>query len=678
MFGRRRSVPSLVILAAAVLAPLAAAPPAQALNPAIVVNSAVDPGDGTCDVTECTLREAIAKANTDAGADSIAFGIPGAGVHTISVTSELPAITGQLLIDGYTQSTGTDHLIMISGTSAGDTADGLTVEAASSTIRGLAIGNFFQHGLVVTLADGVDVVGNLIGFQPNGSMATNHGDGILVDGGANDVIGGTTAIDRNVVGNSGLHGIQVQGGTTTGTLIQGNFIGTDLAGGNSGGSGNYGNGVFVVDAPSTTIGGTAPGAGNVISNNGLSETFGIGTNGIALSGSDMTGTVIQGNKIGIDVGGGIDMGNFGNGIFTDFSGVHDTTIGGTTAAARNVISGNDAGIVLFSAAGTVVQGNYVGVMVDGMTPVPNRVGVGVEGAGVLIGGTAPGAGNVISGNEQRGIDFQSNRGVIQGNLIGVGADGVTAAGNGGEGINDGGAAAVRIGGTQSGAGNVVAANGGDGIRVAGSVGTKILGNYIGTDATGTKSLGNQQNGINLDGASRSTVGGTTAAAANLVKHNSLVGILVHDSLGSGSSDRNRIRRDVFSGNGGLGIDLGGDGVTPNDAGDGDSGPNQLQNFPVIRSAVHHSSNTTLSVVLRSAPSTTYAIDVFRSATCDPSGNGEASVFLKSLSVTTNGAGVFDGTKSVGVVPVGNVITATATDPVGNTSELSRCRTVTAP
>src|SRR4029078_12597718 len=102
----------------------------------------------------------------------------------------------------------------------------------------------------------------------------------------------------------------------------------------------------------------------------------------------------------------------------------------------------------------------------------------------------------------------------------------------------------------------------------------------------------------------------------------------------------RCARGVCWAHDGPGIDLGGGGVTPNDAGDGDSGPNQLQNFPVIRSAVHHSSNTTLSVVLGSAPSTTYAIDVFRSATCDPSGNGEASVFLKSLSVTTNGAGVF--------------------------------------
>jgi hypothetical protein len=300
------------------------------------------------------------------------------------------------------------------------------------------------------------------------------------------------------------------------------------------------------------------------------------------------------------------------------------------------------------------------------------VGIGVEGAGVLIGGPGAGAGNVISGNAGRGLDFQSPHGVIQGNLIGTAADGTHALGNGAEGINDGGVAGVLIGGTVAGAGNVVAANGADGIRVAGSVRTTIQGNFIGTDRTGRKSLGNAFNGVDLDGATRSTVGGTTAAAKNVIKHNAQAGVLVN------SGDRNPIRRNLFAANDGLGIDLDGNGVTPNDAGDGDTGSNQLQNFPVVRSAVHHATSTTLAIRLRSTPNTTFAIDLFRSPLCDPSGNGEASAFLKSISVTTNGAGAFAGTRSVGAVQVGQVITATATDPVGNTSELSVCRKVTAP
>jgi len=99
---------------------------------------------------------------------------------------------------------------------------------------------------------------------------------------------------------------------------------------------------------------------------------------------------------------------------------------------------------------------------------------------------------------------------------------------------------------------------------------------------------------------------------------------------------------------------------------------------VLLSAVHHASNTPLRIRLRSAPSTTYAIDVFASVRCDPSGHGEGAKFVKSLSVTTNASGVFLGTRTVPALPLGRYVTATATDPVGNTSEFSACRRVTAP
>jgi len=659
MAARRARVPRLLTVLAVSLVPLASGPAARAATPAIVVNSVVDPGDGTCDGTECTLREAIAKANADAGADEIDFAIPGAGIKSIVLHSALPAITDQLLIDGYTQGGpgNTDHLVNLVGNAAGSDVDGLTVSAAFSTIRGLSIGDFLGNGIVVT-ADDVTIAGDQIGIQPDGSLHGNGKTGVVVDEASNVVVGGPAGSDRNVISDNNDHGVAITSSLSHDNTVEGNFIGTDLAG--TAGAGNDGDGVFVSAATGTTIGGDP---GNLISDNGQGGVFADGIHGIALTGSSVTDTLIQGNFIGTDLTGTLALGNAGNGVFTDFTGAHDTTITG------NVLSGNDEGIVLFSASGTSVQTNLIGTTGDGMSALPNRVGVGVEGPGVTIGGVN--GGNVISGNLGRGIDLQSDHAVIQGNLVGTAADGTHALGNGTEGMNVSGDGLV-IGGTVPGAGNVVAASGTDGIRLAGGTGAKVRGNAIGTDASGTRSLGNAANGIDVVFSSRVTIGGTTAAARNLVKHNGGAGVLVS------STDRNRIRRNVFGANGGLGIDLGGDGVTPNDAGDADAGANQLQNFPVVRSAVHHRTTTTIDIRLHSTSDTTYAIDVFASGACDPSGHGEAARFLKSLSVTTDASGAFAAFRSVPVVPVGNVITATATDPLGNTSEFSACRTVTAP
>src|SRR6266516_1371191 len=116
----------LLVVATASVAILAPAGGATTeTNTPIVVNSAADPGTGSCDVTECTLREAITKANADAGADEIHFAIPGAGVHGILPAAALPSITDQLTIDGYSQGGpgSTDHLIKIAGFGAGDGVD---------------------------------------------------------------------------------------------------------------------------------------------------------------------------------------------------------------------------------------------------------------------------------------------------------------------------------------------------------------------------------------------------------------------------------------------------------------------------------------------------------------------------------------------------------------------------
>src|SRR5262249_35220591 len=131
-------------------------------------------------------------------------------------------------------------------------------------------------------------------------------------------------------------------------------------------------------------------------------------------------------------------------------------------------------------------------------------------------------------------------------------------------------------------------------------------------------------------------------------------------------------------NRGLGIDLGDDGVTPNDPVDADTGPNGLQNYPVLNSPLSNAKRTTVNGTLNSAPNTTYRVEFFSNAACDSSGFGEGEAFLEAINVTTNpnGTASFNAQLST-LVPLGRSITATATDPSGNTSEFSRCVAVVA-
>ena len=130
--------------------------PSGAAAQTFTVNSAGDPGTGVCDGTECTLREAIVAANANAGADTIAFEIPGAGVQTIAPTAALPDITDSVTIDGYTQDGASENtaekgtnavlLIELSGASAPFNTPGLRVTGGSATIRGLVINRLQQPG----------------------------------------------------------------------------------------------------------------------------------------------------------------------------------------------------------------------------------------------------------------------------------------------------------------------------------------------------------------------------------------------------------------------------------------------------------------------------------------------------------------------------------------------------
>ncbi len=280
-------------------------------------------------------------------------------------------------------------------------------------------------------------------------------------------------------------------------------------------------------------------------------------------------------------------------------------------------------------------------------------------------------GVVINNFNQHGILITGSNVIIEGNFIGTDAGGTNDQGNTQDGIRISGAN-NRVGGTLPAARNLISGNNSDGIEITGSgaTGNLVQGNLIGTTASGSSGLANTSDGIQIfNGASNNTIGGTAAGAGNVIAFNGADGVFVSSGTG------NRIQRNSIFSNGGLGIDLGANGVTSNDPGDPDSGANRLQNFPVLQSIVVSGGNTTILGSIDSATgNSTYPITIefFSNSSCDPSGHGEGETFLGAILVS--GPGSFIATFAVSL-PLNSVVTATATDNAGNTSEFSACARV---
>jgi hypothetical protein len=410
--------------------------------------------------------------------------------------------------------------------------------------------------------------------------------------------------------------------------------------------------------------------------------------------SGANGAIVRGDYVGTDPTGmsviapPIDLRTFENEGVQIVDGATNTTIGGTSAADRNVISGNTgAGVYLSSPDnGVVIEGNYIGTNATGTAALANGRGIaaGPDGSwqnepgptNVTIGGTALGAGNLISGN---GLGSQMNgslgiglggvsRFTIQGNLIGTDATGSHAIPNDSDGVqifDD--VADTVIGGTSAAARNVISGNTEAGIHVFGTMpgGSGILGNYIGTDVTGAQPLGNGFAGIVVDGARGIPIGGVAAGAGNVIAFNHGDGVTVYSGTGNAIS-----RNSIFS-NGGLGIDLGGDGVTLNDPGDTDAGPNNLQNFPVLTSALVSPGGLVVRGTIDTPSPQTVVLEFFANSVPvpggDPSGYGEGAVFLGTAAPAPDGS----FTAVLPSVAPGTLISATATDAAGNTSEFAQ-------
>jgi len=217
-------------------------------------------------------------------------------------------------------------------------------------------------------------------------------------------------------------------------------------------------------------------------------------------------------------------------------------------------------------------------------------------------------------------------------------------------------------------GNLISGNRTRGIFLVNASWNSIQGNLIGTKADGISDLGQRYHAIELEvGANNNTIGGVSGGG-NRIAHSQGVysGVRVREG-----SLNNRILRNLIFGNGGLGIDLGVVGVTPNDACDADTGANNLQNYPSLTLAGSGGSETAIGGVLASGANDTYVVQFFANASLDPSGHGEGESFLGETTVTTsNGCSASFYVRLPFGVPAGYFITATATDSSGNTSEFS--------
>lgn len=222
-------------------------------------------------------------------------------------------------------------------------------------------------------------------------------------------------------------------------------------------------------------------------------------------------------------------------------------------------------------------------------------------------------------------------------------------------------------------GNVISGNddGGVDISFSDATGNVVQGNLIGTDVTGTQALGNASDGVFIDDAPGNQIGGPNPGEGNTISGNGGSGVAA-----DGAAAGNVVQGNAIFSNTGLGIDLEDDDMTPNDAGDADTGTNNRQNFPLLTSAI--TGTVTIEGTLNSTPDTAFRLEFFSNSACDPSDHGEGETFVGPLDVTTDGSGDADFTVTfAAVVPAGHFVTATATDPEDNTSEFSRCMMVLA-
>lgn len=345
-----------------------------------------------------------------------------------------PLERGNIVIDGTTQpgpSLLSYPVIVIDGTDVYDDLgkmNGLTITSAGNVIRGLAFVSFWDAGIVIegTSAHNNVVAGCFIGIVTDNIEGIPNYYGVDIRNGAyNNLIGGDTPADRNIIGGNDNAGIRIDGSATISNTVAGNWIGVHASGKRAAGNVHYGV-VVSGGAHRNAIG--KPGNGNVISGNGQGVTI-----------WNARENSIVGNSIGLAPDQFTVMGNREGGVFL-INGANRNVVGGETEVERNIISGNGYGIFVgqfynvppFSARTNHIQGNYIGVDPTGILPRGNtREGIFLDeyAEANVIGGDRNSAGNVIAYNGGNGISVAGPINRIARNLVGIGADAVTPLGN---------------------------------------------------------------------------------------------------------------------------------------------------------------------------------------------------------------------------------------------------------
>lgn len=596
--------------------------------------------------------------------------------------------------------TPTDPTLVKGGVRINATADNFTYRNNLSTSL-FAIGSTGLWLPVPDYVDNMTVTNSLFGVKvtqdgPLMTDETNDARLLWLQGASHVLVGGTPA-DANVFGGSTLTtnssddvGIKVFDSSQH-VDIRSNYIGitpTGVAVHNN-------KGIDISNETERTVTDVSVGGENAGDRNYISGNFAIGV----FIFSDVQTVSVKGNYIGAGLDGRTS--GVGNGTGVNIHPTPNVVIGGANAGARNIISGNKIAINALGNMVTqnIVQGNWIGLGTDENALPNTEEAIRVQGGGIKIGGSAPGEGNVISGNTGSLLTWASVNTqlpvTVYGNIIGLKPDGETPLpNNSGTALLDlGGLASIQFGGPNPGEENIIAGNTTAWNVVfflRGTTGAKIQGNKIGVSKSGVV-IGN--NGaaaiVSDDNTNGVVIGGETAAEGNIIADNAHVrqGILLNNSSGwtvrhntihgfeTGvavrSGTQNVIRQNAIYDNALMGIDLGADGrVAANDALDTDSGAGNLQNYPVFGASMKKcdgSTDTYAVPTFNSTPNTTFTIDYYANPSWTPA-SGKArqgEQWVSSETVTTDASGNASLTTLLsGIVnPSG-----TATDPQGDTSE----------
>lgn len=683
-----------------------------------------------------TLRSALETANAVSDYTNIAFNLPTGTL--IQPASPYPVMLSGVDIDGRNRNGGPG--IVLNGRLAGTNRDGLYLAGSNNKVLGLCIQQFSACGIEFygfnqgPNGNNNTVQACFIGTNLAGTAAMGNGrTGILIENSSN------CHILNNVISGNGVDGIGIQQVNSSlkcsNNLIDGNFIGTNLAG--TAAIPNRRNGIGLSsNCPANQIG--LPGSGNLISGNGAS--------GIVIGGGTLTddptspGNVILSNRIGTNATATAAIPNGDNGIL---SASPHTVIGGAVTADRNIISGNGIGGALLNTHGialtgqgsNIIEGNFIGTDGTSTRAIPNPGdGILINSPNNTIGGTKVGDANVISGND-RGIEVQgAGNNTIQGNFIGTDLSGSVAVGNRTVGIYLNDSPNNLIGGlpglpntSNPQTGNVISnslgtpAITGAGILIQSNKNV-VEGNFIGTDSSGTRRMGNEI-GVVIQGSGNS-IGGSSAGGTvggNLISANTLFGIFITPIVSGSSADGNFIQGGnrigtalngtSALGNISAGIAINGSShntIGGTNAGQGNiiafngspsvaapgvsitvsgvsnlvdhnsifsntgagilltNGGNNSQAAPVVVNVGNTNNHPRVTGTLTSGKNQVYRLDFYSNTTATPQGR----TWVGSTNVTTDGTGKASFQFVLNGVAFTQNITGTATDSKNNTSQFS--------